>query len=108
MAAGHNSHAGFDTTVAEHQALAALRLLDRASAYCSNEGLIASWLEQLGMIALPEQVRDMLDGFERRGFVRTERPSGVVVVTLTQVGQEVARGLRVVEGVLRPRPEEPY
>ena len=108
MAAGQNSHSSFAATIAEHQALAALRLLDRAPAYCSNDGLIASRLEQLGMVALPEQVRDMLDGFERRGFVRAERPSGVVVVTLTQTGQEVARGLCAAEGVLRPRPDEAY
>lgn len=108
MAAGQNSEPSMDTIIAEHRALAILRLVERANAYRSNERLIAARLEQLGMAALPEQVRDMLDGFERRGFVRAEHSSGVVVVTLTQAGQEVACGLRPAEGVLRPRPDEPY
>jgi hypothetical protein len=97
-----------DTITTEHRALATLRLLERASAYRSNERLIAARLEELGMATLPEQVRDMLDGFERRGFVRVEHSSGVVVVTLTQARQEVACGLRAAEGVPRPRPDESY
>lgn len=108
MSLGANSELNLDAIIAEHRALATLRMLDRAPCYSANDRLIAARLEQLGMAALPEQIRDMLDGFESHGFVRVERPTGLVVVTITQVGQEVAQGLRAAEGVLRPRPEEPY
>lgn len=108
MSEGKNTTSDLESILAEHRALATLHLLDRAACYRTNERIISARLEQLGMAALPEQIRDMLDAFERRGFVRCERSDQVMVVILTQNGQEVARGLRSADAVLRPRPGEPY
>lgn len=108
MSGCKNSLPVLDGIISEHRALATLRMLERAARYCSNEGIVAAWLEQLGMPSSREQIRHMFDDFESRGFVRCERPAAVLVVTLTQLGHEVALGLQDATGVLRPRPEEPY
>lgn len=108
MTEARNSQPKLDRIVAEHRALATLRLLYRAPGNRSNERIIAAWLEELGLTGLREQLHDMLDGFESGGFIRCERPGDLLVAVLTQTGEEVARGIRSAEGVLRPQPEEIY
>ena len=49
-----------------------------------------------------------MNGLERLGLVIIERTDPLLVFKLTQKGDETAKGLILVEGVLRPPPECPY
>ncbi len=44
----------------------------------------------------------------RSSLVRVESRNDLTVVWLTQAGEDAALGRTIVEGVLRPAPQEPY
>jgi hypothetical protein len=93
---------------AEHRALAILRFLHHEPSYSSNERIIAAYLDLLALGGVSAEVRSALDALERLALVRAESREGLIVVRLTQVGEDVALGRAIVEGVLRPALKEPY
>jgi DNA-binding GntR family transcriptional regulator len=92
----------------EHRALAILRLLDRQPGYRSNELLIADWLAMIGLAGSWAETRDLLETLERKRLVKLETAEGVMVAELTEQGLDAAKGVMIVEGVLRPGPECPF
>lgn len=93
-------------TLREHARIAILRLLEEAPKYTSNVAMITALLQDFGI----GFTRDQVDGegawLEGQGLVtRTELASGLVVITATQRGLDVAQGTVRHPGVLRPSPK---
>jgi DNA-binding IclR family transcriptional regulator len=92
----------------EHRALAILRLLDREPSYRSNERIIGAWLEHLALGGPADEIRRQLEMLAQIGTVRLDNAEGLLVATLTELGSDAANGRQIIEGVLRPSPDERY
>jgi DNA-binding PadR family transcriptional regulator len=92
----------------EHRALAVLRMLGRESSYMSNEEIVGCHFAQLGLVCSRAQVRECLAMLERTGLIEVSMVEKLTVIRLTEKGEEVSKGLVVVEGVLRPSVNCPY
>lgn len=91
-----------------HQALAVLKALDREPSYQINANVLRDYLRELALGDTASDLRVNLDTLERYGVVRLNQTECVLVVELTQRGSEVARGIAIQEGILRPDPDCPY
>lgn len=92
----------------EHRALAVLRMLGREPSYASNEEIVGCYFANLGLAGPRVQVRDCLAALERAGLIEASMVEKLTVIRLTVKGDEVGKGLIVVEGVLRPSVDCPY
>ena len=92
----------------DHRALALLRFLDREPGYTSNEHIISCLFDKIGLMCSRQQIRDLIERIEKIGLIRTSRTGDLVVVSLVASGDEVAKGVTTVEGVLRPGVDCPY
>lgn len=92
----------------EHRALAILRALQDLPCLSCNDSLIADFLDSLALSGTTPEIREAVNSLERLGLVTIERADPLLVFRLTQKGDDAAKGLIVVEGVLRPPPECPY
>ena len=97
-----------DQIRSEHRALAILRVLEREAGYRSNERVLGDYLDGLALGGLREDIRASLETLERSGLLKCDWCEALMIVTLTERGQEAATGRRIVEGVLRPGPDCPY
>lgn len=87
-----------------HVRLAILRCLAEAPGCAANASLLKSVLQQLGLPATRDQVHTAVAWLAEQGLVVRTEPLGVVVATLTEAGEDVARGRSRVDGVARPSP----
>ena len=92
----------------EHRALAVLRMLGRGPSYASNEEIVGCYFTRLGLACPRAQVRECLAMLERPGLIEVSTVEMLSVIRLTAKGDEVGKGLVVVEGVLRPGVDCPY
>lgn len=93
-------------TLREHARIAILRLLDEAPKYTSNVAMITVLLQDFGIGFSRDQVDGEAAWLAEQGLVtRTELASGLVVVTATQRGADVAQGTARHPGVPRPSPK---
>lgn len=91
---------------AKHLRLVLLRTLDEAPGYSANASILAEVTRSLGLPSTRDQVETALAWLaEQQLLTREELPFGVTVVTATQRGLDVARGLAIVPGVQRPNPK---
>ena len=97
-----------DQIRSEHRALAILRVLEREAGYSSNERVLGDYLDRLALGGVREEIRASLETLERFGLLKCDWCEALMIVTLTEHGQEAATGRRIVEGVLRPGPDCPY
>lgn len=88
--------------VAEHARIAILRFLDGAPTRSANDSIVADALETFAVAISRAQVREELEWLAREGLVTTRTVANYVVATLTEAGEDVARGRRLVRGVKRP------
>lgn len=93
---------------AEHRSLAILRVLERQAGYRSNEQVLADYLERIALWESRKILRENLNVLKERGLINIDWCESLIVVTLTESGQDVALGRIIVEGVLRPGPECAY
>ena len=93
---------------AEHRALAILRILQRQIGYRSNERVLGGYLDGLALGGSAEQISESVNTLERPDLPKCSWHETLMIVTLTELGEEVALGRRNVERVLRPGPECPY
>lgn len=89
---------------AEDRRLCLLLALVQSTAYKSNHVLLQSFLESIGHAVSLDQVRTDLAWLEEQGLLTSETVAGVVIPTITQRGQDVARGFAHAPGVKRPAP----
>jgi hypothetical protein len=81
-----------------------LAFLDDCAEYTSNGENILSVLNGIGMKTTRDQLIGELAWLVEQGFVVVEESSGFSVVSATQRGVEVARGIARHPEVSRPRP----
>jgi len=93
-------------TLREHARIAILRMLEEAPKYTSNVAMITALLQDFGIGFTRDQVAGEGAWLEEQGLVtRTELASGLVVITATQRGLDVAQGIVRHPGVQRPAPK---
>lgn len=84
------------------QRLVILRLLSELAGYRANSSVLASALEGYGHAMTRDQVKTELRWLEEQGLVSVEDMEPVLVVTLLERGEDVAKGRATVPGVKRP------
>ena len=103
-----NQDNAMEQILRRHRALAVLRFLDRSPEYRTNEEVLMSWLRHLALTCSREKLQDVTAFLETEGHLHTEQVDGLLVLTLSERGAEIANGREIVEGVERPGPECPY
>ena len=86
----------------EDRRLVILRLLGDLPGYISNSSVIAKLLSGFGHMVSRDYVRGQIAWLDEQGLVDSEDVDGVTLVTLTERGLDVARGLSIIPGVARP------
>lgn len=83
-----------------------LRVLLTSVRYTSNANTLQSMTARLGYPVSLDRVQTDVAWMTEQGLVTSETVGGLVVVTMTARGQEVAQGFATVPGVARPRAGE--
>ena len=94
----------FQQIQAENRRCAFLRFLMEDVDYSLNTSLLQSALGAIGHGVSRDTVNADAVWLEEQGLVACEDLGGIIVVTLTQRGLDVAEGRAVVPGVKRPGP----
>lgn len=87
----------------EDRRLVILRLLQQMPASRSNSSVITDSMNLWGHHLSRDYVRTQLRWLEEQELLSVEDLDGVLVVTLTERGHDVATGAAVVDGVKKPR-----
>lgn len=95
---------GYGEHFSTHLRLALLRQLNDAPAFRANSSILHSIMPKLGLAATRDQIRTELTWLAEQGLVTVEDLNGLLVVTATERGIDVAEGRAVVPGVQRPTP----
>lgn len=82
--------------------LVMLRILSEMPEYRANSSVIANVLDQFGHAVTRDQAKTELRWLEEQGLVELNEVGSVLVATLQERGQDVARGRATVDGVARP------
>lgn len=82
--------------------LVMLRILSEMPEYRANSSVIANVLDQFGHAVTRDQAKTELRWLEEQGLVELNEVGSVLVATLKERGQDVARGRATVDGVARP------
>lgn len=88
----------------EHRRLSLLRTLLDAPAYKANDSILHAALKGFGLVASRAVVLGDIGWLQAAGLVAADELPGATctVVTLTQAGEDVARGNEAYPGVHRP------
>ncbi|HBO4355085.1 TPA: ArsR family transcriptional regulator [Pseudomonas aeruginosa] len=97
------SNQPFADFLRQDQRLVLLRILSELPQYRSNSSVLASLLGEYGHHPSRDQVKTDLVWLGEQGLVRVEDIGSVLVVTLTERGDDVAAGRASVPGVSKPR-----
>lgn len=95
----------YDEFTRKHRRLSILRILAVAPGYSSNDSLLTVVVNDFGIVSTRDQVRSDVTWLKDQGFVTTRDTAGVLVVTLTEAGGEVAAGRRGDPGIAKPSPK---
>lgn len=88
-----------------HIRLAALRLLDDQPGYQANDSVLHQAVNALGLPCTRDQIRGHIAWLAEQRLVTSIEPgNGLIIVTLTERGSDVANGRSVTTGVQRPSP----
>lgn len=93
----------FSEFLRHDQRLVMLRILSELPQYRSNSSVIASLLGRFGHHPSRDQVKGDLTWLGEQGLVSVDDIGTVLVVTLTERGEDVATGRSSVPGVSKPR-----
>lgn len=93
---------GFAETIRADQRLVILRLLKQMTDSTLNDSLLQKGLGNYGHSTAREVVRDHVRYLERLGAVTFRDVEGVLIVTLTQRGEDHVERRIELEGVNRP------
>lgn len=91
-----------------HRALAILRFLNRNPDYRTNIEVLSDWLAHLALSGSKDQLVQLCRALESVGFLQLSELDEVVVLTLTESGRDVERGMVFSDLVERSGPECPY
>lgn len=88
-----------------HVRLAILRLLDEQPGYCANDSVLHDAVNAVGLAVTRAQTRGHVEWLQEQRLVTYQAAgSGLLVVTLSERGSDVAKGRSVIAGVQRPSP----
>lgn len=90
-------------TLRQHARIAILRFLEGAPRYTSNVSILTTQLPMVGIAYTRDQVEGECHWLEEQGLAKFEQVAGFTVVSATERGAEVARGVARHPGVQRPR-----
>nr|WP_217350439.1 ArsR family transcriptional regulator [Azonexus fungiphilus] len=82
--------------------LVILRVLSEMPEYRANSSVITNVLDQFGHAVTRDQVKTELRWLEEQGLIQLAEVGSVLVATLLERGQDVARGRAKVDGVAKP------
>lgn len=82
--------------------LVILRVLSEMPEYRANSSVITNVLDQFGHAVTRDQVKTELRWLEEQGLIQLSEVGSVLVATLLERGQDVARGRAKVDGVAKP------
>lgn len=85
--------------------LSVLRILCEDPAYSHNTAIIRVALAQLGHRISDERLTEQLGWLVEQELISSEESAGVVIVKLTNRGEEAVQGVVRIRGLARPRPE---
>lgn len=94
-----------NTLVTEDRRLRILSLLEMSAGYVASVDVLHMVLTRIGHAVSHDRLGTDIEWLHEQGLVDTERLGGAPMARLTGRGLDVARGLAVVPGVARPRPE---
>lgn len=93
----------YQQLLTEDQRLVILRILSELPSYKSNSSVLHNLLGGYGHDISRDKVRTELSWLSEQGLVKIEaRTENVIIVVLTERGQDVAAGRSVVSGVNKP------
>lgn len=92
----------FEKMLTEDRRLVLLRILNDMISYKANSSVLTVAMEHFGHAISRDYVRTQLAWLSEQGLVDIQDIGAVLVATLTNRGQEVAKGLAKVPGVSRP------
>lgn len=98
-----SKHKTLQQLLTEDRRLVILRALSEVPANRSNSSTLTDVLKMWGHDVSRDYVRTQLRWLEEQLLVTVEDLDGVLVVTLTERGHDVATGAAVVDGVKKPR-----
>lgn len=108
MPDNHNAVADFVRLKTAHRASAILRTLDRSPGHKVNNSVLLDWLRSIALVSTRDELSAAINGLERLGLIKTETLEGLIVLELSERGQNVALGRETADGVLQPSPECSY
>jgi len=89
----------------EHRRLEILRALNEDSDYSLNDTLLQEILEMQGYGVSLNLIATDLAWLEEQALITTRHLPGCKIATLRGRGVEAAKGIIIVPGISRPRPE---
>lgn len=94
----------YEETVQAHLRVTLLRLLSEDPGYTLNDSILTDLTENYGFTPSRDRVRTELSWLAEQGLVTLDTEPGITIATLTQRGEDVARGRAMTPGVKRPSP----
>lgn len=92
----------FSERLTEDRRLVILRILSELPGYRSNSSVLTKLLDSMGHAMSRDQVAAQLHWLEEMAQVKLTDLEGLLLVTLTPYGHDVALGLSTVPGIARP------
>ncbi len=86
----------------EHLRISILRFLDGFKEMGANESLLLDALNNMDIFADRQQVREALAWLQTRKLAKTRDRGGLITCEITELGEAVVAGRRIVPGVRRP------
>ena len=88
--------------IAEDRRLSILLILKECARYSANEHLISQGLDNCGHYVAADQLYADLVMLEEKRVLNLSEIGDMTIATLTRLGQDVAEGRTVIEGIKRP------
>ncbi len=92
----------FAAKLVEEMRLVSLRLLNELPSYRANSSTLHSGLSTLGLSFSRDQVKTELYWLKEQGCIEIELNEPVMVVRLTERGQDVVENRTRIHGIQRP------
>lgn len=92
----------FEKVLTEDRRLVLLRILNDMTGYRANSSVLAMAMAHFGHTLTRDYIRTQLAWLAEQDLVKIDDIGPVIIATLTERGQEVAKGLAIAPGVSRP------
>ena len=87
-----------------HRRLSILRVLSESPEFRANDSLLSMVVNEFGIVSTRDQLRTDITWLRDQGFVTVKETAGIMVVTLTEGGGDIAAGRRTDPGIAKRTP----